>query len=315
MSVASTRPLFAPTGFIAVFCLAAMTISSSCIAVESSSKLVPLEISKTYSFIQAYVVDERKREMEKLKRDMAEEDARTGRPATDAALTDNIPVGMRADFDACGGYSELFSRSWDKYPDSPQLHVLLVLAADVTDWRMQLEERGYPKSAFEAPIDEFQRKQLARISKLTKPELAAIFERRHNMLRFGPFEKSYIQDVKAIIVALNSYRSKNHLKVPRIELEQGECGEGGTAVKITTEPRGARVYILPVFFKKLCEAQNKNINDFQSCDRWREIHDGFSTVVSGDYVYKAKWADGTERDGNLPFTTMGEQADIVIRKP
>jgi hypothetical protein len=135
-------------------------------------------------------------------------------------------------------------------------------------------------------------------------------------LKFGPFEKLYIKDVKAIIAALNSYRSKNHLKAPPIELDQGECGAGGLSVKITTDPRGAQLYIIPVFFKKLCEAQEKNVNDFHSCDRWREIHDGFSADVSGDYVYKARWADGTEREGNLPFTTMGQEPkEIVIRKP
>jgi hypothetical protein len=230
---------------------------------------------------------------------------------------------LRADFDECGSNEFFISGSWNKYGDKPVLYLLTNLAIDVARWQKDLKTIGYPEPVFQPAVSEFEEKILSRIDKLSKSELDSIYKgpvisagpnQNHEDI-FGPFEKTYRQDARALASKLNDYRKQKNTKIPKISVGGDECGAGGLTVKIITNPPGGSISIIPIFFYKLCRAQNLNADDPDSCDRWRDIHDGFNADVSGDYRYKARWQDGATREGTLPFSTMDGQKTLLIRKP
>jgi hypothetical protein len=62
-----------------------------------------------------------------------------------------------------------------------------------------------------------------------------------------------------------------------------------------------------VFLYKLCQAQHLNPSDLKSCDRWTEVIHGAASHVSGDYMYLARWSDGSVRCGSLGFTSQDQE--------
>ena len=237
---------------------------------------------------------------------------------------DDREYRMKPDFNLCGENDSFTSSSFDKYSDSDLMFLLTTLAIDVARWQKGLQDAGYPESVFGPHLDNFEEHVISRIEKLSDSEIKIIKKSSDDALKkatedkpdyYGPFQESYREEAELLASRLNDYRNRTKSKIPEVIVTENECGAGGLIVTISTNPRGGIIWVIPMFFYKLCKAQNLNVNDPNSCDRWREIHDGFHAEISGDYRYKVRWHDGSIREGTLPFGNVEGEKKLVISKP
>lgn len=80
----------------------------------------------------------------------------------------------------------------------------------------------------------------------------------------------------------------------------GECGDGGIWVQITTLPAGGRVWLMSEFDFRLCRSLGHDPWTSGQC-RFNEYTDSDMGLVSGNYRYLARWPDGTESRGARSF--------------
>lgn len=72
------------------------------------------------------------------------------------------------------------------------------------------------------------------------------------------------------------------------------CGGGELPVKINTQPSGAKVHYIPLFFYNLCKARGIPPDDFTACTGWVSAAKK-SEYLSGKYFYIAQWPNGKSR--------------------
>jgi len=192
--------------------------------------------------------------------------------------------------------------------------LLATLAHDVVRLRKNLTRHGYPESVWRPLLLQFEEEQLVlSIEELGKP-YSAEPESPEVEPEPTPAERHRKQFLRKMARALRSYRRRTAPTLPEIYYEGG-CGAGGVGVNIRTEPANGRVIFIPVFFYRLCKAQQIDPDDVTQCDRWREPAEGILSEVSGDYFYRASWPDGVEKRGRFSFTHLKDDETVTIRKP
>jgi hypothetical protein len=112
-----------------------------------------------------------------------------------------------------------------------------------------------------------------------------------------------VDQEKTMAAALNKYRQQSDPSLPTFIVKECAGGEGTVEVHIDLQPPEGQIFLIPVFFYKLCEAQHLDPADPRSCDRWTEVLRGTAEYVSGDYMYLARWTDGSVRCGPLGFNS------------
>jgi hypothetical protein len=80
----------------------------------------------------------------------------------------------------------------------------------------------------------------------------------------------------------------------------GECGDGGIWVQITTLPAGGRVWLMSEFDFRLCRSRGHDPWTSGQC-RFNEYTDSDMGLVAGNYQYLAQWPDGTQSRGARSF--------------
>jgi hypothetical protein len=92
------------------------------------------------------------------------------------------------------------------------------------------------------------------------------------------------------------------------------CYNGGIETRITTEPPGARVWLLTEFDYKLCQHRGIDPWDLSDC-RWREETGKVISVVSGDYRVWADWGNGATTSSRRSFVDAAESGGTVVIRP
>jgi hypothetical protein len=213
-----------------------------------------------------------------------------GGPATTAMYTDE-----GYDLYHCNTGSEYIGESGDD-----RIGGYANLAFDLIIWNSNLRKLGYPQTLWSTPLNLYEEAELKLLDGAPEDADSEWTERRARFLaKLAP--------------PLQAYQSTK----PRMKkvVVEGGCGAGEISVKIETDPKGAEVMFIPAFFYELCRAQNLNPDDTARCNRWREAIDGTLSQVAGDYIYIARWPDGTTRRGTLSFTKLTEDQTVVLRKP
>jgi hypothetical protein len=102
------------------------------------------------------------------------------------------------------------------------------------------------------------------------------------------------------------------------------CGgaEGVADTFVQADPPEGRIWLMDAFDMALCRRRvGEAAWNVRSC-RWREVHRGASSALSGRYYYQARWSDGSTRVGDVVagegitpdrVTSDGEHV-IVIRR-
>jgi hypothetical protein len=173
---------------------------------------------------------------------------------------------------------------------SSRTRQLADLAYEIVRLKKLMAKLGYPESAW-------------------RPALSEIEE--DGQERFDPVEGGHLRKLSE---TLNAYRRRSAPSLPQTMVEGG-CGEGEVGIRIATRPRNGRVRLIPVFFYKLCQLQKIDADDPRRCDHWRETAEGALLDVSGDYIYRASWPDGVQRNGRLSFTNLEDGQTVTINKP
>lgn len=216
------------------------------------------------------------------------------------ALTrlDNAKSEEAYDLETCTTGTEFLGSSSD---ESEPIAPFAALAHDVVVWTGDLTRLGFPQAVVRPPVDRYEADELRRLAGARAGTPAPDADARMRLL-------------SAMAEELNAYRKQAGPSLPEITVEGG-CGAGDFGVKIATDPPNGIVSFIPVFFYELCRAQNLDPDDFDRCDRWRSAADGILNYVSGDYVFRATWPDGTSRKGRLSFNHLEEDQTVVFRKP
>lgn len=175
-----------------------------------------------------------------------------------------------------------------EYPDSKSedLPNLVDLAETTVVWRNDFRKLGVPPEVWESVVRSYEDARLKNGARLSEAQEEA--------------------GKKRIAAALNSYRRLSKPSLPRFVVEGG-CGAAEIEVHLELRPPNGRLFLIPVFLYKLCQAQHLNPADPRSCDRWTEVLNGTASYVSGDYVYMARWTDGSVRCGPLGFKSNDQE--------
>jgi hypothetical protein len=184
-----------------------------------------------------------------------------------------------------------------------KLSYLANLAYDALSWSDSLTEAKYPPETWSGSLKQYENAQISDIRRLNGSQLQSGFQnRKQNFLR-------------QITGRLASYR-KTHTSLPEVSNE-GAChrrlGRGEINLQIETDPSGAAVLIIPVFFYEICKAQKLDPDDNRACNRWRDALNGRVTPVSGDYIFLARWPDGAKRQGKLSAIKY-DMGTLIIQK-
>jgi hypothetical protein len=194
----------------------------------------------------------------------------------------------------CVEPSEFFGASPS---DGDGLPKLVRLAATVVIWSNDLRQLGVSESVSKPLITNYENNQLP---------IQLKSEERTDL--------GYESEMPQIALALNRYRQQTNGSLPKFVVSGG-CGAGDVGVRIVLRPPNGRVFFIPRFAYVLCGKQGLNPDDTIQCDRWREAVGGSLSYVAGDYIYLARWSDGTVRKGPLGFNNSGQDgATIVISK-
>lgn len=176
------------------------------------------------------------------------------------------------------------------------------LAYEVVQFAKSLKGIGYPESVWNPLLAEFEEEQLP----LRIREMGKKYDQQPSEVRAKAFKERMIGE-------LNAYRDESNPDLPRL-IYEGNCGAGEVGVNIALDPTDGRAFFIPVFFFELCKAQSLDPHNQSQCNRWREPVSGLLMDVSGDYVYRATWSDGTSKDGRLSFTNLEEGQTVTLRK-
>jgi hypothetical protein len=89
------------------------------------------------------------------------------------------------------------------------------------------------------------------------------------------------------------------------------CGAGETVLEFASDPPGAKIKIIPMFFYKLCELKAIDPLSDPKCDRWENVSE--SVAVSGWYVYTAAWDTGRTGVGRFDADKYAPEPDSKRR--
>jgi hypothetical protein len=219
-----------------------------------------------------------------------------------AGLVSN-PAGASAgepyDLEDCKSGSDYLGVS----EDSAAL-ALANLAYIVVHLRKTLPRLGFPESAWDSMLSQFENEQLnLRLREIGRPFNPESASARH----YDAFKEKLVRQ-------LNGYRAQGATSLPKV-LYEGGCGAGEVNVTIRTEPGNGQAILIPVFFFELCKAQQYDPDNRSLCTWWVDPPEGAPLAVSGDYFFRASWPDGVEKRGRASFDAAKDGQTFIIRKP
>jgi hypothetical protein len=176
------------------------------------------------------------------------------------------------------------SEYFGDYKATDRLPKLVPLAATVLTWSADFRRLGVPERVWKPLVTNYEDNQLPLVLASKDPDLG------------------YKSEMPRIASALNRYRLQSNASLPKFVVDGG-CGAGDVRVRVVLRPRSGRIFFIPRFAYLVCEKQGIDSDDTIKCDRWREAIDGSLIYVAGDYIYLARWADGTVRKGPLGFNS------------
>ena len=159
-------------------------------------------------------------------------------------------------------------------------------------WTAELPQYGYP-SGVVVPL----------IKEVEKELLESVVDNKARELKYEVF----LEEASKLANALNQTKSKLGLKTADVEFFD-DCGGGGvlTVFKMST---GARMFMLPTFFIRLCQVQGIDHSDRSKCNHYKEVFDGGELMLAGIYTYVAEWPDGHTKTGQFDAWTLPQQKD------
>ncbi len=195
------------------------------------------------------------------------------------------------------GYST--DGKYDLVDDFAELSFIVIVLQN------DLNKLGYPLSIYKSLLDNFEKEQITlRILEYKKGLISSLDRPSRNHLQLTR---------ERIVSQLNSYRKQNNHNIKELIIDGG-CGDGEIAIKIRTIPSGGKVYLIPIFFYRLCNVEGVNPDNTIFCPYWREPHADLLINVSGDYCYIVKWKDGSIKNGKVNFDKVEEGQVIIFRK-
>jgi hypothetical protein len=83
-----------------------------------------------------------------------------------------------------------------------------------------------------------------------------------------------------------------------------------------SQPAGARIWLIPKFAFDVCRFSGLDSWNTTACDRWTELEPGVGSPLSGTYMYKAQWPDGSAARGSRSVRSAAEgvQTFVVARQ-
>jgi len=143
-----------------------------------------------------------------------------------------------------------------------------------TSVRMILPDAGYPKSVWESGLDNFEKQMLKRIGEGKDEEFLL---------------KQANAYFKRLTSVLDDYRRKSIRKIPRVYWDL-DCGGHGITIKLQSNPRGAKIYLISRLMKEYCTDIGIDSDDIDKCREWESVAPGEDIMVSGDKIVQAIWA-------------------------
>ena len=189
---------------------------------------------------------------------------------------------------------------------SPLAHA----AYDIVHLRAVLTAAGYPERVWGPRLAQFESQQLA----LVIDDVRTFVPREQGGGGDDRASENARRFYDRMAATLNAYRRSSGANLPPVT-DEGGCGAGEVGIQIKTVPANAFVLFIPKFFYQLCQKQGVDPTDVRRCDWWREAQDGMIMGFAGDYLYRARWPDGSTRDGRLSFNHPQDDQTFVIRKP
>lgn len=179
------------------------------------------------------------------------------------------------------------------------------LAKRVVGFANGLKSAGYSAQLYEAPVAEYERRQLSILAKGTastpEPELTPS--------EWRP-ETRADRELQHLVELLERRRVQLEPEMPHIEGETG-CGGGETPYQFRSIPAQASIWVASSFSFALCAARKVDPWNHEACDRWTEVGDGRARFLSGRFKYDARWPDGRIARGvrDLTDADAGEMDD------
>lgn len=177
------------------------------------------------------------------------------------------------------------------------------LAYDVLYMQAQIKHAGYPSSLWQPEIEAYEQQHLRNIRTFRLQHLA----------------ETASADKQALAAKLNNYRKQHpELRLRRIMAGAGGCGDGEVGVRLVTTPQAQRVEYINAIKYNLCASQGLDPKA-AACTHWVDYPGGSDGAnMSGRYVVRVTWSDGTTTYRNLPVDSLIEDKNggytFAIRK-
>lgn len=182
---------------------------------------------------------------------------------------------------------------------------LLGLARTVAIYRLSMVRGGYPRAVYEAPLRRLVRARLDHIDAILRAAPRARYAILHGYAgepdHWGIFENE-----------LEANRRRIDPRLPPFEATF-DCGGGETFAIVRSEPPGARVWVISRFRFELCRAQGRDPLNLQQCTRWIEAIPEQSLAMAGNYMYQARWPNGTITNSALQIRASDDRATTIYR--
>lgn len=181
---------------------------------------------------------------------------------------------------------------------SPLDDDFVLLALDVADVRVRLQDEGYPAAMYEDDLLQSERQAL---KKLPIPDDAEEYGSGFDFTKFA-----------AILE-----KKRRKLAPGKIEImADGGCGAGEAGFNVRMVPASGRLWLISAFAFRVCERKARDPWTLTAC-RWTEYGSGDEVTASGRYVYQVRWPDGTVQRGTRELQGedgSDEMATITFRK-
>lgn len=179
---------------------------------------------------------------------------------------------------------------WAKHAELPAR--LVMLAIETTRWSRALGRGGYPE----------------------KPLADAIGRYEATMVAAGATDAARQRGLDAFAAELTSLQ-RSHPGALKTR-KDGACAASGPAVQLRyrTVPDAGRARFIPKPLYETCRAQGLDPNDFTRCDYWLESPEAEPRFFVGEFVWQARWPDGTVTRGEFDARSIGEPGVVTLRQ-
>lgn len=180
-----------------------------------------------------------------------------------------------------GGYFE----SDDDYTRG----LLEEVAMQVITMRGTLLREGFGMQSWEPVLQQFEQQALSLVERHSG-------EAGHDDF-FDPYFSLLQSTVTTLAETLGASPASGRIVSDDVD---GECGDGGIWVQVSTTPPGGRVWLMSEFDFRLCQLLGHDPWTSEKC-RLVEYSDSDLALVSGNYRFLARWPDGAESRGIRSF--------------